>query len=244
MYYENYIIIEISIPNFEEVKKKYFDSDGNKLVPLNNEFQLESPFEYFTPVMYVDGDGTFALLIIGALIGLGLCTPLGALAIQAVVSAVSYVGMAVASIWDEAVRNDLNSIGWNPFNSNETATLNSSKVSFYKGIPVFRTSLDRSGTFCGIFLKNDSEIDDLRHERGHATQFMMTGFIQYAFSVAIPSPLELGNYGTYYPAPWETMADILGGVESRQHSKNEIARAYKYTILSMLFLPIVILYWI
>ena len=75
MYYENYIIIEISIPNFEEIKKKYFDSYGNKLLILNNEFQLESPFEYFTPVMYADPSGNFAIsltllgLITGAVIG-------------------------------------------------------------------------------------------------------------------------------------------------------------------------------
>ena len=75
MYYENYIIIEISIPNFEEIKKKYFDSYGNKLLILNNEFQLESPFEYFTPVIYADPSGNFAIsltllgLITGAVIG-------------------------------------------------------------------------------------------------------------------------------------------------------------------------------
>lgn len=69
MYYENYIIIEIPIPDFEEIKKKYFDSDGNKLVPLNNEFQLKSPFEYFTPVMYSDGSGQFAFLALTAIIG-------------------------------------------------------------------------------------------------------------------------------------------------------------------------------
>ena len=49
------------MPNFEEIKKKYFDSDGNKLVPLNNEFQLKSSFEYFTPVMYVDPKGEFVV---------------------------------------------------------------------------------------------------------------------------------------------------------------------------------------
>lgn len=236
--------------NLYYLKSRYYDPELGRFISPDaiSYINPESVMGYNlyaycndNPVMYSDGDGNFAIF---ALILLGLCTPLGALAIQAAVSAVCYVGMAVASIWDESVRNDMNSIGWNPFNSNEKATLNSSKVSFYKGIPVFRTSLDRSGTFGGIFLAKGSEIDDLRHERGHATQFMITGVIQYAFSVGIPSPLKLGNYDDYYSAPWETMADILGGVESRQHSKNEIARAYKYTIFSMFFLPIIILYWL
>jgi hypothetical protein len=43
--------------------------------------------------------------------------------------------MAVAPIFDEDIRNDMNAIGWNPFNTDESATLNSSKVSFYKGGP-------------------------------------------------------------------------------------------------------------
>ena len=55
-------------------------------------------------------------------------------------SVLSYAGMAFASIFDEDIRNDMNGIGWNPFNTDESATLNSSKVSFYKGVPVFRTA--------------------------------------------------------------------------------------------------------
>ena len=50
------------------------------------------------------------------------------------------------SIFDEDIRNDMNGIGWNPFNTDESATLNSSKVSFYRGVPVFRTAAGgRSG---------------------------------------------------------------------------------------------------
>lgn len=32
-------------------------------------------------------------------------------------------------------------IRWNPFNADESATLNSSEVSFYKGVPVFKKAL-------------------------------------------------------------------------------------------------------
>lgn len=44
-------------------------------------------------------------------------------------------------------------IRWNPFNADESATLNSSEVSFYKGVPVFKKAAGgRSGSFGAIFL--------------------------------------------------------------------------------------------
>ena len=47
----------------------------------------------------------------------------------------------------------MNAIGWSPFNSDESSTLHSSKVSFYKGVPIFRTAAgSRSGSFGAIFL--------------------------------------------------------------------------------------------
>lgn len=57
MYYENYILINIEIPNFEEIKKKYFDNEGSKIVLLNDNYSIQYPFKYFTPVMNVDEDG-------------------------------------------------------------------------------------------------------------------------------------------------------------------------------------------
>ena len=95
------------------------------------------------PVMMVDPDGEFPWLILAAVL---LFTPVGGTAAQ-VATSVSYAGMAITSIWDEEVRADMNAIGWNPFNSNDDKVLNSSKVSFYKGAPVFRTpSGGRSGS--------------------------------------------------------------------------------------------------
>jgi len=96
--------------------------------------------------MYADPSGhLFGLITIGVLAF--MFTPIGGTVAQAAVSTVSYAGMAVASIWDEDIRADMNAIGWNPFNTNESAVLGSNKVSFYKGMPVFRTNGDRSGTF-------------------------------------------------------------------------------------------------
>ena len=176
-----------------------------------------------------------------------LFTPAGGTALQVATSALSYVGMAVASIFDEDIRNDMNAIGWNPFNTDESATLNSSKVSFYKGVPVFRTDAGgRSGSFGAIFLTKGSGIDDLRHERGHNWQLMMMGIGTYGFTVGIASLLKLGGWDSsnnYYGAPWETMADILGGVKGRTHSKSEIANAWRYYVVSTLAFPFTALYW-
>ena len=101
--------------------------------------------------MYADPSGHIAALVaIG--IFLYCFTPVGSAVTQAAVSTVSYAGMAVASIWDEDIRADMNAIGWNPFNTNESAVLGSNKVSFYKGMPVFRTNGGRSGTFYSLLL--------------------------------------------------------------------------------------------
>ena len=77
----------------------------------------------FNPVMYVDPYGKS--VIINAIL-------------EAAVSFFLYVGMCVASVFDEDIRNDMESINWNPFNSNENAVVNSKKISFYKGVSVIR----------------------------------------------------------------------------------------------------------
>ena len=163
-------------------------------------------------------------------------------------SVLSYAGMAFASIFDGDIRHDMNGIGWSPFNSDESATLNSSKVSFYKGVPVFRTAAGgRSGSFGAIFLTKGSGVDTLRDERGHNWQLMMMGIGTYGFTVGIPSPSKLGKWnkdGNYYEAPWETMADILGGVKGRTHSSTEIWNAWGYYAVSTLCFPFTALYWL
>ena len=176
-------------------------------------------------------------------------------------SEVSYVGIWGASIFDEDIRNDMNAIGWNPFNTDESATLNSSKVSFYKGVPVFRTNMERSGSFGAIFLRRGwtdstgvlhklNDPDELRHERGHNWQLMMMEIGTYGFTVGIPSPLELGPWAKnnrYYYAPWETMADILGGVNQRYGKpipQQQIKNAWMYYAMSIICFPLTALYWI
>ena len=198
------------------------------------------------PVNYVDPSGHFAWFAFAAIM---LFTPIGGIVAQAVVSTVSYAGMALASVFDEEVRDDMNAIGWNPFNTDESETLDSSKVSFYKGVPVFRTNGERPGSFGAIFLTKDSVAYDLRHERGHNTQLMMMGIGTYAFTVGIPSLLKLGPWDknkVYYYAPWETMADILGGVTRRYNKpipEQQIKNAWAYYAISTICFPLTTLYW-
>ena len=198
------------------------------------------------PIMYADPTGHFPWLILAAAIL--LFTPVGGTVAQVATSALSYAGIWVASRFDEDIKNDMRAIGWNPFNTDESATLNSSKVSFYKGVPVFRTAAGgRSGSFGAIFLTKGSGVDTLRHERGHNWQLMMMGIGTYGFTVGIPSPAKLGKWdkaGNYYGAPWETMADILGGVKGRTHSSAEIWNAWGYYAVSTLCFPFTALYWL
>lgn len=42
---------------------------------------------------------------------------------------------------------------------------------------------------------------------------------------------------SYYDSPWETMADVFGGVKARSHTSAEIARAKMYTIMGTVFFP-------
>ena len=179
------------------------------------------------PVMNVDPTGHGAIL-------------------QAIVSILSYIGIAIVSIWNEDVRNDMNAIGWNPFNSNAQAVLNSQSVSFYKGVPVFRTNMDRPGSFCIILLNENANINTVKHEWGHNMQMMTMGAINYLLTVGIMSPLELRaeKWGNYYKSPWETGADYLGGVQGRSHLKNEISRAIWYIIVGSIFPPAAYLFLI
>ena len=156
--------------------------------------------------------------------------------------------MAVASIFDEDIRNDMNAIGWNPFKTDKSATLNSSKVSFYKGVPVIRTNMERSGSFGAIFLRRGwtdstgvfhklNDPDELRHERGHNWQLMMMGIANYGLMIGLPSWREWSNR-PYYERPWEITADVFGCVTGRTHSQADINRGYWYLGVSSLLGPL------
>ena len=153
---------------------------------------------------------------------------------QVFTSVFSYAGMAIASVFNEDIRSDMDAIGWNPFNNNEQTVLNSTAVSFYKGVPVFRTRMDRSGSFCAIFLNDHASIDTVRHEYGHNVQQMILGPLTYGLTIGLPSALKWSSR-QYYERPWEINADYFGGVESRSHSSQNMSRGYQYLEVARLF---------
>ena len=179
------------------------------------------------PVNLSDPEGHFPWLILIAAVL--LFTPVGGTITQVATSAVSYAGMAVASIFDKDIRNDMNAIGWNPFNTNESATLNSSKVSFYKGVPVLQISEMGGSMSLGIIFFDKSQgVEVLKHERGHNTQLMSMGLGNFLIKIGIPSVLINED-----ETPWELSASMLGDSSlANDCSEEQKRKAYKYYIRS------------
>ncbi|MBN2877570.1 MAG: hypothetical protein JXL85_07960, partial [Bacilli bacterium] len=229
---------------------RFISSDG--LLGQSGDILSTNMYAYCAnnPVMYLDPSGESAILAI-AIIAILLFTPIGGTLAQVATSAVSYVGMAAWALGDLAFNGgkgawaDMNRIQWNPFNSDENAVFASTSISFYKGEPVFMKNGGRSGSFYFISLNRYETVDTLRHERGHGYQSMMMGIATYSITVGLPSWQQWGlcaNNKTYYKAPWETMADILGGVQGRTHTQQEISGAWTYYDVSHFIIPSVF-YW-
>ena len=182
--------------------------------------------------MYYDPSGHLPWLFIAVVATVLLFTPIGGTTLQVIISTLSYVGMAIAAIFDEDIRNDMNAIKWNPFNKDESVVSNSNKVSFYKGVPVFKTS-GSSGSFLGILLTKNgfkgtsghywSPEDILKHEWGHSIQQMIYGPIPYLINIGIPSAF-IDNSDD---VPWEITADLFGGV-NRNYNFNDVKRGWNY----------------
>lgn len=169
-----------------------------------------------------------------------LFTPVGGTLFQLITAAAVYAAAAFSSIFSKTVRKDMAGIRFNPFNRNEENTLKSKKISFYRGSPVIRFK-GRSGAFGIIFLDINEDAQILRHESGHNRQLMMMGLLTFAITVAIPSIFTLGPYSRqgrngYYHAPWEAMADVLGGADHEQTQKTK-KEARQYYLLGHLIIP-------
>lgn len=162
-------------------------------------------------------------------------SPIGMFA-QFFVSFWSYIGMGIMSIWDEDIRADMNAIGWNPFNDNETIALNSRKVSFYKGVPIYKFNHKRSGSFCAIFLNSSATETTLKHEYGHNVQQRAMGPVKFGLMIGLPSWQEWSSR-PYFKRPWEITADVLGGVTRDIHTQEDIIRGFGYLTVSTLFGP-------
>ncbi|MCL2145261.1 MAG: RHS repeat-associated core domain-containing protein [Endomicrobia bacterium] len=196
-------------------------------------------------IMIVGAALSLALLPLSSIPGVGtLGGMLSGVLFQVGASTMMYGGFMFASSWDKQIYADMDAIGWNPFNSNTDKVLSSEKVSFYKGMPVVRIDSGRAWSFGSIHLARGDNETDLKHEYGHAGQQMLMGPASYLFMVGIPSMAELGPWD-YYSKPWETTADMFGGVPadsmagSRDGSRNsdDVSRAKGYLAISILFGP-------
>ena len=77
---------------------------------------------YITPVMYIDPSGELGILLWLAVSGIMFC---------AATSAGGYVAASVMSIWDEEVREDMDDIGWNLFNSDDPVKIIEAYIKFF-----------------------------------------------------------------------------------------------------------------
>ena len=132
---------------------------------------------------------------------------------------------------------------YDKYNESEEKVLNSHYFSSYKGVPVIRINGNRSGTFGIMFLTRETNRrrnpeDIVRHEYGHTKQMDELGVIKFALCIGIPSAAEWGE-GEYYDKPWEVTADIYGGVQSRQHTQENIARGFAYLHGSKIVGPLI-----
>ena len=148
--------------------------------------------------------GGIALTVVGGTISLLSVLPAlfnpGATVICEFGLTLGFYGVTlVGSVFDKQIEADLATINWNPYNTNELLAINTSKVSFYKGVPIIRKS-GRSGSFGIILLDPNDNEEDLRHEFGHIPQLMSLGIVRYGLCIGIPSwkCWEEGNLWTYY----------------------------------------------
>lgn len=146
-----------------------------------------------------------------------------------------------ASAFDDTLNADMQAIGWNPFNTNKDAVVESEKVSFYKGVPVIRINgfEGSSGTFLGIFLNHSADKETLQHEWGHTIQQGIIGPLRFGITIAITSPSELGERKwpaerAYRNRPWEITADIFGGSDN-VHSTKDKRRGWLYLATALVF---------
>jgi len=131
---------------------------------------------------------------------------------QGGISIGTYGYFMMASAWDAEIRADMDAIGWNPFNNNAEATLNSSRVSFYRGVPVVRQNVSSGSLSFGIiFLDSNARysagwVNHLNHEWGHNLQLLVHGPLYYGLGIGIPS-LITSRRPSHSRMPWERNAD-------------------------------------
>ncbi|MCM1403973.1 MAG: hypothetical protein NC133_00480 [Prevotella sp.] len=174
-------------------------------------------------------------LVIAIVVVILMHGPIGGLGLQTLVSAGSYVGVCVGSIFNTTLRQDLQQIKYNPFNSDAAKVVSSQSVSFYQGVPYFRNNhLKRSGSFCAVLLaRGETDADAVKHEFGHNVQQLILGPVTFLMVIGIPSALEL-SVRPYYDRPWEITADLFGDVASRTDTPANVVRGRAYLVTALL----------
>ena len=144
----------------------------------------------------------------------------GGILTQGAVSIISYITFAIASLFDKDIKADMDAIGWDPFNFEESKVVQSEKVSFYKGIPVikFSDNILSSFSFYAIFYnKNKNRLSNtVFHEYGHTIQARELDPLAYMSFYGLPSmainglqKVGISFNVTYLDCPWERSADIF-----------------------------------
>ena len=225
--------------NLYFLKTRYYDPEIGRFMTIDDLSYLDPDsinglnlYAYClnNPIMECDPTGHGVLSVIVAIW-------LSGIVVHAATLVGSYIGCAIASIWDADIRADMKRIHWNPFNTNSTFVLDSQKVSFYKGSFVLRHSiqdLTSAGIFGMIVLNRSEKSSDadsyvaLNHEWGHNMQELILGTPAYLVLVGIPSAIYCvsGDYliytgatreRMYYSKIWERTADVLGGVNRNNY---------------------------
>ena len=149
-----------------------------------------------------------------------------------------YGGFVLSSVFDSQINSEMQSIGWNPFNNNESAVLAANKVSFYKGQAVIKGNFPGCMSFGVMFADRGAWVtaDTIQHEYGHFLQMGILGDLKFALGIALPS--LIGTWVTpsnlYHSQPWEVTADILGGTRAYTHVKNSELIGMIYFLLLVL----------
>jgi RHS repeat-associated protein len=154
-----------------------------------------------------------------------LFVPVASTVPQIFLTTAIYGGAVVTSVFHEPTRSDLGLIGWNPFNFNEEAVLQSQGISFYRGSTVFRHNFDGGMGLMGmVFLPRSLENNDegvwfLRHEFGHVVQGWLMGMALFGALVGIPSLISAHrnrqNLDAHDNKSFERWATFLGGAGPR-----------------------------
>jgi RHS repeat-associated protein len=241
------------------LKSRYYCPVLSRFINLDNTNYLEpgsidgvNLFAYCgnNPIKHIDGSGTSfwdVLKNVGKVIGgtavafVGTTIAVASLAVSKVpgsgfitelgVSLAMYGGFVVGSVFDSQIQKDMNDIGWNPFNSDESLVISSSKVSFYKGQAVIRGNFPGCASFGVMFVDKGNWVnaDTIKHEYGHFIQLGILGLPKFTLGIAIPSLIGTQTYKGHYESQlWERTADWFGGANNGPYNKNSLGWSILY----------------